>query len=366
MKHVIYRIQLAFVALFGVMTLLSCTKTEEVEFEKESQNRIVEFKITNSQQQLLAAIDQAHNTINVYIPYYLGLDMLVPAIKLDKGAKLVDEKGEEINLDGGVDPVWVSDEPTLYRVKGADNTIRTYTMTQQFLPFNSPLQASYNKVLTDTNPTESAPTYWFYVYGNFASTSPVAKFTFTDKASGAVHKDFTKVVSVAPSADVYTMTVALLPEAMAGDYKVEVEHQGRKTQLPDMKIVYRPPFPTFFNSTTPKIYHAGDTLSIVPNAFGSKSGEGVYVELDRVYLKMVDVTKVPDTFPASLMNAEIPVKVISQTRREVKLLMPELPLGNYQISGNQMIMYFDYAHSFGKDIRTVIINGDIEFKAKAN
>jgi len=58
--------------------------------------------------------------------------------------------------------------------------------------------------------------------------------------------------------------------------------------------------------------------------------------------------------------------VVSQTRREVKLLMPDLPLGQYQIDGNQMIMYFDYNHSFGKDIRTVVINGNIEIKAKVN
>lgn len=365
MKQVMHRIQLAFIGIVGFMTLLSCTKTKEVDFEKESQNRIVEFKITNSQQQLLGAIDQEKNTINVYIPYYLGLDMLVPAIKLDKGAKLVDEAGNEINLDGGVDPVWIGAEAT-YRVKGEDNVVRVYTMKQQFLPFNTPLKAGYTKAGTDTNPIESAPTYWFYVYGNFASTSTFARFTFTDKATGKVHKDFTNIVSVAPSADVYTMTVALVPEATAGDYKVEVEHQGRTTQLPDMKIVYRPPFPTFFNSSTPKTYHVGDTLSIVPNAFGATSGQGVYVELDRVYLKFENVTKVPATFPASLMNTEIPVKVASQTRREVKLLLPELPLGQYQVDGNQMIMYFDYAHSFGKDIRTVIMNGNIEIKAKAN
>lgn len=365
MKQVILRFQIAVLAILGVITLFSCTKTEEIDYQKDPQNKIVEFKITNSQQQLLAAIDQEKNTINVYIPYYLGLDMLVPAIKLDKGAKLIDDKGDEINLDGGIDPIWVGTEAT-YRVKGEDNTIRTYKLTQQFLPFNTPLQAGYTKTAVDTNPIESAPTYWFYVYGNFASTSTYAKFTFTDKQSGKVYKDFTNIVSVAPSADTYTMTVALLPEAMAGEYKVEVEHQGRKTQLPDMKIVYRQPFPTFFNSSIPKTYHVGDTLSIIPNAFGAPSGQGVYVELDRVYLKFEDVTKIPATFPASLMNTEIPVKVVSQTRREVKLLMPDLPLGQYQIDGNQMIMYFDYNHSFGKDIRTVVINGNIEIKAKAN
>lgn len=363
MKKIIQHIQLAVIATLGFMTLFSCEK-EYIDYPKDSQNKIIEFKITNSQQQLLGAIDQEKNTISVYIPYYLGLDMLVPSIKLDKGAKLIDQAGEEINLDGGVDPIWLGTDAT-YRVKSEDGIIRTYTLTQQFLPFNKPLQASYTAAGNDSKSTESAPSYRFNVYGNFASTSNYAKFTFTDKATGKVYTDFTKIVSVEPSADLYNMTVLIVHEALAGDYKVEVEHQGRKTQLPDMKIIYRNPFPTYFTYHTPSSYAIGDTLSIKPYNFAGH-GEGVYVEIDRVYLKFDNVTKVPSTFPASLMNTEIPVKVISQTRREVKLIMPELPIGHYTIGKEEMLMLFDYQHSFGKDKRTVVFEGDIEIKAKAN
>jgi len=76
MKQVILRFQIAVLAILGVITLFSCTKTEEIDYQKDPQNKIVEFKITNSQQQLLAAIDQEKNTINVYIPYYLGILLL--------------------------------------------------------------------------------------------------------------------------------------------------------------------------------------------------------------------------------------------------------------------------------------------------
>jgi hypothetical protein len=47
----------------------SRTKTEIVEYEKEPQNKILEYKIINSQQTLYGTIDHDSNTIKVYIPY---------------------------------------------------------------------------------------------------------------------------------------------------------------------------------------------------------------------------------------------------------------------------------------------------------
>ncbi|MCS3552879.1 MULTISPECIES: hypothetical protein [unclassified Sphingobacterium] len=363
MKHIIHAVRLSLFSMLGLIFLSSCTKTEQVDFEKEPQNKMIEYKIINSQQQLMGAIDQDQNTINIYIPYYLGVDYLVPQIKMDKGAILIDEKGEEINLDGGVEPVRVGDAVS-YRVKGEDNAVRTYTLSLHFLPFNQELTASYTTAMTDTKTERKAATDPFKVYGNFASTSTFAHFTFTDKATGKKYKDFTKVISVAPSEAYYTMSVDIVPEAIAGNYEVELEHQGRTVKLPDMEIYYGMPFPSFFDN--PKTYAVGDSITFIPSSFGSTSGQGVYLEIERAYMVILEPAKVPTGFPLSSFGKEIELKVASQNRREVKLLMPDLPNGTYQSTSNQILIYFDYAPNtgYGKGIRTGVFNTSFEITPK--
>lgn len=366
MKQIIKLFAIPLLGLFGSLLLHSCSKTEVVAYEKESLNKILEFKITNSPQPLLGAIDHTRNSITIYIPYYLGIDYLVPALKLEEGAILIDEKGEEINLDGGVDPIRTG-ETAVYRVKGTDGTVRTYNVAPTFLPFNVPLQAGYTTTMVDTNPVSKIATAQFNVYGNFASTSTHAKFYFTDKTSGKVHHDFVSMVSVLPSEAYYTLTAQLLPEALAGDYKVEVEHQGRRAPLPDMKVTYSQPFPTFFSSTAS--YAIGDTITFTPSSFGMVGSQGVYLELDRVYLviQKQDAT-VPAGFPAALYDQQIAFPVVKQTRREVKVIVPEIPTGMYGSTAYGMVFYFDYADhtGFGKGIRTGVVDKSFEIKPKKN
>lgn len=362
MKYQLSFVQTLWISLLSLASITSCTKTEYTDYEQQSANRISEFKITNSPQQLLGAINNEYNTIHIYIPYYLGLEYLVPAIKLDAGAMLIDADGNEINLDGGIEPIYIGDT-TLYRIKGADDKIRTYTLTQQFLPISEKLVAGYTNATTDTDPITKSATDQFYVYGNFASTNTFSKFIFTDKSSGKQYDNFTKTLSVAPSAAYYTMSSQLLPEAIAGNYRVEIEHQGRRAKLPDMTIQYTRPFPTFFSSSAN--YAIGDTISFTPSTFGMSSGQGVYLDVDRVYLTIRQEATVPAGFDATLYNKEIAFPVVSQNRREVKVIVPEIPTGIYGSKSDAMTFYFDYKDaSYGKAVRTGVLSTAFEIKPK--
>lgn len=354
----------------GIITLLifsACTKTEVAPYDREPLNKILEYKITNSKQDLLGAIDNQTNNITVYIPYYLGIDFLTPTISLDKGAILIDANGNEINLDGGVDPIALGDTVT-YNVKGTDNKVRTYTVIQKFLPLNEVLKASYMATMEPTAITKNA-TDRFNIYGNFGSTSTSAKYIFTDKVSGKSYDNFVKTISLQPSASYYTVTAQLEPESLAGSYRVEIQHQGRKTQLPDMDIKYSLPFPTFFGTTTSS-YAVGDTITFTPSTFGILGGEGVYLELDRVYAIFTPAVEFPAGFPSELINKQIEFKVAEQTRRHVKVIVPsELPVGLYKnTNSNNLNFFFDYAShtNYEKGIRTGVAGNTFEIKAKTN
>ncbi len=97
-------------------------------------NTILEYKVTNAADTLYGAIDNIKNTITLYIPYYVGIDHVVPVIKIAGDAKLLDSAGNEINLDGGIAPVPVDATGYTYTVLGSDNSKRTYTLLLQIAP----------------------------------------------------------------------------------------------------------------------------------------------------------------------------------------------------------------------------------------
>lgn len=311
----------------------SCKKTEYTEYEKEPLNRILEYKVTNSQQQLLlGAIDDVSNTITLYIPYYMGIDHIVSEVKIDAGAKIFDESGKELDLDGGagLEPVPVGDTIVKYTVKGSDGSSRTYSLVQEVLPYSEPLEVTYQDARPDVEILNKPVASRINIFGNFESTSKNAKFIFTDRNTGAVYENFFLVNSLVPGNQRYTMTVDISPDVIAGDYDVKVIHQGRTAELAPIRLRYQKPYHGLFSSSSS--YAPGDTITFKAINYTSESLDGVYVGLERVYLKLRKeyLYVVPDGFPEELYDQEIELEIISKTRSEVKARFPDIPAGNYQ------------------------------------
>lgn len=370
-----YLLKLFTTALLPLL-LHSCKKTEIVEYEKESQNRILEYRVTNSKQSLYGAINQDNNTITIYIPYYLSIDYLVADIKLDEGAIMLDSTGTEINLDGGLDPLPVGTS-IKYTVRGADEASRTYTIIQKISPYDQPLTAWFTGGEGNTTGLEKPVGARFSLYGNFASISKAAKFTFRDKQTGTVYHDFFRVWSVAPGNSYYSMTVDVLPDARAGEFDVHMEHQGRKVQLPSVKLKYQPPRTALMSSSAS--YAPGDTIvfDCVSGADYGDAWAGVFVGVKRMYLKFTEGSvTVPAGFPQALYGQKIEMQITSATRMQVKAIFPQAPAGHYLnnykttstgYASSGMGFYFDFDEQtdWGNDVLIgVTAGGGFEVKAK--
>lgn len=334
-------------ALLLALTIWSCKKTEYVAYEKESLNRILEYKVTNSQQQqLLGAIDNVANTITLYIPYYLGIDHIVSDVTLDEGATIFDANGTELDLDGGsgLEPVAVGDSVVQYTVKSADGISRTYALIQKVLPYSETLWATYDDYRPEDEMRHSTIASRIYLKGNFESTSKNAKFIFTDRQTGVKHENFFTVHDLTPGNPQYNMTVDISPDAVAGEYDVSVEHQGRTADIAPITLRYQRPYHGFFSSSSS--YAPGDTIVFNALQFFSEQYDGVFIGIERAYLKlqkeMLYVT--PEGFPDSLNNKEIELQIVSKTRSQVKAIFPQIPVGQY---GNSYVFGTNYVVDSG-------------------
>jgi len=372
-------------AMFSIAVLLlnACTKTEYTDFDKRSQNRILEYTLTNVKQATSGAIDQANNTITVYIPYYIGVEYLIADIQLDEGAVLLDANGNEINLDGGLEPVAVGAEDVQYTVKGSDGTSRTYTLIIEILPYPSVLAARYGSKADDTSSLNQPVHGIFTLYGNFESTSTNAKFYLTDRETGVVYDNFFKVTTVMPGSSQYTMTVNILSDAKAGVYDVKMEHQGRTTQLRPATLYYNKPTTGLMSSSS--AYAPGDTITFSAMGFypSAKDYNGVFLDVDRMYLKFKKehLYQAPEGFPESLYEQQIEMKIVKATREEVKAIFPDAPAGVYyntyyrNTSGGRIIItdsgfgfYFDFKEGtgWGKDNLLATSASMFTIKPKSN
>ena len=342
--------QKLLIILLGILaTVLSCKKTELVPYEKVPANTIQEYKVTNSADTLFGAIDNIKNTITLYIPYYVGIDYVVPEIKIDKDAKLLDAAGKEINLDGGIAPVPVDTTGYTYTVVSNDNNKRTYTLILQIAPHPDTLKVGYQlKTGTQQINYDTAITRVVYgrltIFGNFGSTSANAKFTLTNQKTGKVYTDILKVYEVTPGANYYTMTVDISADADSGYYNVAIKHQGRTASLKPLHLIYQKP--KFTNLKSTASYAPGDT--VVFSVIGKSTSDaqnGVLMELDRVYLKFAKSGfgyggSYPAAFPESLFGQELPMTIVSTSRTEVKAIFPDVPAG--AVGPYVYVITFDY------------------------
>lgn len=328
---------LRLMALFLLAGMYSCTKTEIVPYEPLSNNTVLSYKVTNSANAILGAIDNQANTITVYVPYYLGIDFLVPEIQIDKEAELIDEKGNVINLDGGVLPVPVATTGYSYSVRGKDKVVRKYSLLIKIAPHPDALQAGYllatsgNTDIDYTTAIEKRVYGRMPIYGNFGSTSANAIFTLTNQETKKVYKDILSVFDVTPGKNYYTMMVNISANAESGNYDVEMQHQGRKTQLPALRLVYGKPVFTNLKSTSS--YAPGDTVTFaVRGGMTSNNLNGSVIGLEKVYMKFSKSGfglggAYPAGFPEDLFGKNTEMKIVSFDRTQVKVIFPELPAG---------------------------------------
>jgi hypothetical protein len=352
----------AWLIVAGVMTALSCKKTETIRFDRLSENSILEYRVTNAADTIYGAIDNVKNTITVYIPYYLGIDYVIPGIKISNGARLLDDKGTVINIDGGVAPVPVDTTGYTYTVQGRDSVKRRYTLVLEIAPHPDDLKAGYylkdGKVKYDSV-LERVVNSRVPVYGNFGSTSVNARFTLTNRATGKVYNDRMKAYEIVPGVDYYTMTTDVSADIDSGYYNVEMKHQGRTTQLPVLHLVYKKP--GFVNLKSTASYAPGDTVVFTAKGQSIYDTEnGLILGLEKVYMKFWKAGfnfggAYPAGFPESLFGQQIEMRIVSMSRTAVKVIFPDLPsaaVGAYTYAGFTFDFpgigfYFDFNNETG-------------------
>lgn len=318
------------IVIAGLAAIQACEKKEYLPYEKEPLNKILSYKVTNSQQNLMGAVDQVNNTITVLVPYYLSITYLVAEVKLDEGARLLDSTGNEINLDGGLEPVAVGDS-VKYIVESSDGVRRPYTLIQTITPHSDALAVTITGVAQDcvliNKPTNGRLT----LLGNFESTSRNARFYLKNRVTGEVHTDYMSVFSNTPGVQ-YTMQVDISPLAQAGEYDVTMEHQGRKVVLPALKLHYRRPFVAMFSSSSQ--YAPGDTIvfNVLRQVPTDNDYCTVFVGLKNFYMKIgaaANNANLPAGFPQSMVGAKIPMKIVANNGAQVKAIFPDAPAGVY-------------------------------------
>lgn len=328
MNTLIYNKKLyVWIVALTALFLHSCTKTEYREYEPEALTHILEYRVTNATQELLGAIDHTNNTITVYVPYYLSIDYLIAEITLDEGATLLDSLGNEINLDGGLDPLPLGDS-VKYIVESASGIQRTYMVLQEILPHPDALEVTYSGAEEGISLLEKPVNSRLTLLGNFESSSMNARFYLTAKATGKVYDDWISVTSVTPGAT-YTMVTVISPEALEGEYTVRMEHQERATDLPDLKLHYQKPMAiALFSSAS---YAPADTIIFAtPLPAGNDNNAFIFRPMKRAYIKITKgLVNVPATFSEEDYGKEFELEIVSQSRTEVKAIFPEIPAGQY-------------------------------------
>lgn len=371
----------------------ACTKTELVPYDKQTANRITEYKVTNGAEDLFGIIDNVDNTITVYIPYYISIDVIVPKITLEEGAKLLDKDGNEIDLAEDLEPVPVETEGYTYTVQDVNGIERKYTLKIEIVPFYQPLVTGYgvtrdanNNVVADSVATaEVLVNSRLLIYGNFESSSSNGKLTLINKATDEVVPDGLELLSVTRNAQVHYMTAHVSADVDSGYYYIAVEHQGRKDTLPEIHLTYKKPLIGMLN----RYNTVGDTVTL-----NIALGNGVNTGISRMYFRYSTLRTYSSiggglyfvssqgltAFPTALYGVPIEVEIVEQDRSSVSFIFPDIPAGyysnwintgtgsgSYTFNESSLGVYFDFeSEEWGKDNQQAIAPAIFEVYAKSN
>ncbi|MGE9313635.1 hypothetical protein ACLOAU_18430 [Niabella sp. CJ426] len=341
MNSALNKFYLSLVIIISILS--SCTKTEIVPYEKEPTNIITEYKVINGTEQLNGVIDNVDNTITVYIPYYLSIDYLVPTVKLNEGATIIDNAGKDIDIREVLEPVPFDTVGYKYRVKDVANSIREYRLDIVIMPHKEELKLGYvgyydaNNIwrANDTATKVSIINARIRIMGNLQSTSRNAKLTLIEKGTNKVIPNGLKFYDITSGAQFYTLFADIAPEVNPGTYYITIEQQGRKDTLPQITLDHKIPY----FGQLPKQMKQGDIVTLT--AYGPSSNGEVYSGsnpgIKRAYLIFTKqhMTAYPAAFPESLFGKPIEVEITSQNRTQISFKFPEtIPAGIYSSSSS--------------------------------
>lgn len=338
LKSTTLHLLIAFAICTGAL-VSSCTETELVPFDKGAANRITEFKVINATEVLYGVVDDIDNTITVSLPYYLSINFIVPEIKLEDGATLLDAEGNAIDLREDLEPVPFDSIGYKYKIKDATNAIREYTLITKIMPHKDKLKMGFtsrrigttgNFEVDDTTRKDAIINGRISIYGNMESSSMNAKLTLINRQTRAIVPNGAKLYSITSGAQFYSLKVDISPDANVGEYDLVFAHQGRIDTLPPLTLKHKKPY----FGQLPKIVTQGETITLPvsgPNTNGEiYSGTNTGVTRAYILLKKDLLPTRPTNFPDELFAQPLELEIISQSRTEIKIKFPEvIPAGIY-------------------------------------
>lgn len=226
--------------LFLGLVFASCTKEEVL--APLPQDKIVEYSVNNvpAGTSLYGAIDDEKKTITLYVPFYLGLELIDADITVSPGAKLQEE----------ILPIPIDTEDQTYTIVAADGSTNTYTLL--IVPQNTPaLEAVwgiYN--YPATQPTAYPVGILPYIHGNFYSNNiNLVKLTLvsrnTQKEVLLNTREGRAALEALTGDESYQYRIANLPiptDIDTGYHDVKIDFLGHQVTLADpVNIQYRAP-----------------------------------------------------------------------------------------------------------------------------
>ncbi|RPD39484.1 hypothetical protein [Chitinophaga barathri] len=212
------------IGCFALATALAaCTKT--VSLPAEPANRVLEYKISTSDGDLRAVIDESDKTINIYLPYYLyQLKMAATSITLSGGATVQPLSGELVNL---------RDSTVAYTVSAKDGAKAVYRLKVHVMQV--PHAADELSSVTDTFTTRLGS--GITITGqNFLADTTLAYISLIDK-NGKEHRlprgtpqlSTTKMDGLVPNdktldTGLYKVKITSLKESVVLTYPVRLKY----------------------------------------------------------------------------------------------------------------------------------------------
>lgn len=297
--------------LFLGLVFASCTKEEEL--APLPQDKIVEYSVNNvpAGASLYGAIDDEKKTITLYVPFYLGLELIDADITVSPGAKLQEE----------ILPIPIDTKDQTYTVVAADGSTNTYTLL--IVPQNTPdLEAAWGFYgYPATQPTAYPLGVLPYINGNFYSNNiNLVKLILVSRNTQKEVQLNTREgrASLEPFVngdEPYQYRIASLPIPMdidTGYHDVNIDFLGHQVTLADpINIQYR----------APRInYSSGKAMQ--------QGGEVVYPATPQYVI--LEPTSVKATYVESGTTYDFPI--VKYDMESITLKVPDdLPTGRISV-----------------------------------
>ena len=282
---------LCFSIVMSMLTLASCKKT--VGLDPLPQAKIIEFRVTNvPDTAIYGAIDDITNTITVYIPYYYGLSVIDPSIKVSAGS----------TLEGEVLPVNITDKKS-YNVTGSDGSKKTYTL--QIVSQNpTSIDFAWTGVPL-SYPGSTLP----FIGGDFLQKNvALVKVVLTElKTSKATELAFNASTLINVENSGYTLINFPLPATLdTGYYKVTLTTLGNTKDLAEnLHVIHRQP------------------NLLMPSQTAKQGGSITYTPFNSVFINVKKVT-------VTVNNVVYDLPVVTSSASSMELKIPDdFPVGVY-------------------------------------